>query len=495
MSISLVPARMVWFCPNCSLEWSYPVKYCTNCRKETGKKDSSRYVVVGFTQISIPSPKNETVPYYVVLLEGDSGGRILKKTFKEPRLGDEFREVLSGGRTLVSVSRVKYDISGSVAKVLNLLGDVKINETQKVLIKPNLSFPANASSGVVTNPLVVEGVIEYLLSNGARREDILVGDSCAIGFDMNSILRKSGLGEVCERMGVEFIDLEECGTVLREIEISGEKFRIEFADEVFKRDLIVNLPVVKTHFQAGVSLALKNMKGCAKSQSKKYMHRFGLQKAIAYMNLLLPKYVTVADGTVGLEGFGPSVLGRPADLGLIFAGKDPVALDLTVCRLLGLESTEYMRLASRIGVGNGDLDSVSVVGEEYQAVTRRLERPAQEFSPTERIRVIDGNGCSGCSNNLWVALSRLPKDTGSLEAEVVFGSYFGPDRLDSLKLKFAVGDCAIVRMREIGLEGQGISGCPPETEAILRRLSEWYFHRRGHVAGTWSTNSLLRHPL
>jgi uncharacterized protein (DUF362 family) len=428
-------------------------------------------VVVGFTQISVPSPRNERVPYYAVLLEGDSGDRILKKTFNEPRLGGEFKEVRDRRRTLVAVSRVKYDVSGSVAKVLDLLGGVKVQKGQKVLIKPNLSFPANASSGVVTNPLVVEGVIEYLVRNGARSENILVGDSCAIGFDIDSILRKSGIGEVCERNGVEFLDLEECGTVLREMEIFGEKFRVEFADEVFKRDLIVNVPVVKTHFQTGVSLALKNMKGCVKSHSKRFMHKFGLQKAIAYMNLLLPKYLTVADGTVGLEGFGPSVLGRPADLGLIFASNDPVALDLTVCRLTGLEPTEYMRLASRIGVGNGDPDGVSVVGEEYQAIMRRLEQPTQEFSPTRRIRVIDGKGCSGCSNNLWVALSRLPKDTGSLEAEVVFGSIFDPDRLDSLKLKFAVGDCAIARMRKRGLEGRWISGCPPGTEMILRGLS------------------------
>lgn len=462
----------MWVCKDCSLVWNYPVKYCTNCGKETSIKKSSKYRIIGFTKVNIPSSGNERTPYYVALMEGENGDKIVKKTFDEPEIGVEFENTIHASRSVVSVWKVKYDVFDSVARVLDLIGGVEASSKSKILIKPNLSFPANACGGVVTNPLVVEGVIRYLLRKGVKNKNLLIGDSCAIGFDMKSAFEKSGIREVCERNDVEFLDLETSGTVTREIEVAKETFSIDFAEEVFKRDLIVNVPVVKTHFQAGVSVALKNMKGCVKNKSKKYMHKFGLQKAVAYMNLLLPRYVTVADGTVGLEGFGPSLLGKPADLGLIFASKDPVALDFTVCKLTGLEPAQYMRLASQMGVGNGNLDEISVIGEEFQAVARQFERPAQEFSPNQRIRVVDGNGCSGCSNNLWLAISRLPKEVGRAEAEAIFGSHFCLSQLDEARSKLGVGNCAIEQMRATGLKGNEIPGCPPSIDTIFKELSE-----------------------
>lgn len=461
---------MRWFCPNCGLEWSYPVEECANCGKETKNKKSSKYRVIGFTRVNIPSPGNEGVPYYVVLMEGEKGDKIIKKTFIEPNFGEEPECAVHAGRTIVSVSKVKYDIFGSVAKVLNLIGGLEINDRSKILLKPNLSFPANASSGVVTNPLVVEAVIEYLLDNGAKKENILIGESCAIGFDMKKAVEKSGMEEVCERCNVEFLDFETSNTVAKKIKVAGETFAIDFAEEVFKRDLIINIPVVKTHFQAGVSLALKNMKGCVKKESKKYMHQFGLQKAVAYMNLLLPRYITVADGTVGLEGVGPSVLGKPADLGLIFASKDPVALDFTICRLLGLEPTQYMKLAFQMGVGNGNLDDISIVGEESQVITRKFERPTQVLGPNQRIHIVDGRGCSGCSNNLLLALSRLIDGAYRSDMVAIFGNHFHLNQLDKAKVKLAIGNCAIDRMKELDLNACEIPGCPPSIRIILKEF-------------------------
>ena len=56
------------------------------------------------------------------------------------------------------------------------------------------------------------------------------------------------------------------------------------------------------------------------------------------------------DGIVGMEGNGP-IQGNPKALGVIVMGRDPVAVDATCCRVMGIDPTRigYLRLASQRG--------------------------------------------------------------------------------------------------------------------------------------------------
>jgi ferredoxin len=52
--------------------------------------------------------------------------------------------------------------------------------------------------------------------------------------------------------------------------------------------------------------------------------------------LVAPADLYILDGIVGMQGNGPAG-GDPVDLGVLFAGIDPVAMDLAVCSMLGIE--------------------------------------------------------------------------------------------------------------------------------------------------------------
>jgi len=62
--------------------------------------------------------------------------------------------------------------------------------------------------------------------------------------------------------------------------------RLEVPKVVFESDVIINVPVMKTHDMLPVTLGLKNMKGTIKDKYKKRFHVWGLAQAIIDLNKL-----------------------------------------------------------------------------------------------------------------------------------------------------------------------------------------------------------------
>lgn len=78
----------VYYCKACNKYWSYPVKKCIFCDGELQEINESKYKVIGFTQVAIPSVGNEKVPYFDYLLEDKNGNKIINKSFNNHKIGD-----------------------------------------------------------------------------------------------------------------------------------------------------------------------------------------------------------------------------------------------------------------------------------------------------------------------------------------------------------------------------------------------------------------------
>jgi len=465
---------MIWECTACKRRWQRPLAKCNFCGSDLSRKDDRTWTVRGFSEVFVPSPGHETVPYFVTLLENSLGERRLRKTFIRPGLGDCIDlspQPVTDGRAVVAMSRTGYTTLDAVARCLDAIGPHRLGADTKVLLKPNLVFEMPASTGVVTNPQVTEAVIIYLLDNGVQAKNISVGDGAAIGFDTLRAAKKSGHEDLCARYRVRFIDFLKSDYVERTSEEAPDAISYRIAREVFEHDLLINLPVVKTHFQVGISCALKNMKGVVAAETRKRMHRRDIHMTIAEMSSLLPPYLTVADGTIGLEGMGPSVLGTPAHFGLVLASRDPVALDATVCDLFHWPRPRFVSLAAQMGVGVDDRRKIDVIGEETKIVAGQRELPDKEFSPHPSVHVIDGAGCSGCSNTIWLALQNLTKQLDYSEALVamLFGSA-GADEARSVGLPLiCVGSCAL----HLGAQAVAVvKGCPPTQQEITDTVGQ-----------------------
>lgn len=218
--------------------------------------------------------------------------------------------------------------------MLDELPSERVFPGARVLIKPNLLLAAEPERGIVTHPLIVRTVVEYLLDKGAR---VQVSDSPAVG-NFAKILRTAGYNGALDGLAVVVKPFEASV----EVDI-GEPFgRVPLAREAVEADAVINLAKLKTHAQMVLTLGVKNIFGCVVGLRKPEWHmRAGVDRRL-FARLLVRIYASVApvytlvDGIVGLEGQGPGKGGSPRALGLLVGGADGHAVDKTICILLGV---------------------------------------------------------------------------------------------------------------------------------------------------------------
>ncbi|MGD9559457.1 MAG: DUF362 domain-containing protein, partial [Oscillospiraceae bacterium] len=244
----------------------------------------------------------------------------------------------------------------------------RIGPDTRVLIKPNLLAKHVPEKAVTTHPDVLRGVILALKKRGAKR--IVVADSPGGPYTpgiMRVVYETCGLAAVCRETGVPcYTDCEE-----QPVPADGQLVRrFNLLRPVVESDFIVNLPKFKTHVLTGMSGAVKNLFGCVPGLQKAEFHtRFPERADFGQMLVDLCQTVKadihVVDGVLAMEGDGPGG-GTPRPLGLLLAGEDPYALDLAICRYIGMDPmhTPVLAAAHRQGLCAEVFDEGLLVGDD-----------------------------------------------------------------------------------------------------------------------------------
>lgn len=235
----------------------------------------------------------------------------------------------------VAVRKCKeYDLN----KVINFISEIyKLTEGpdvrgKRVLLKPNILTDDDPSKCISTNPVVVEGMIRYLQSQGAT---VLVGDSPAV-HTAKFRGEKCGIFDVCESTGAVWVDFSK-----NPVERKLRKGKIRIAAIVDQVDLIISLPKFKNHELVYFTGAIKNTFGLVPGFSKGKQHaihqdrsRFG-EFLVDLNETVTPDYFFM-DAIMGMEGPGPG-RGFPVEVGLLIGSTNPLALDITASRVAGYE--------------------------------------------------------------------------------------------------------------------------------------------------------------
>lgn len=237
-----------------------------------------------------------------------------------------------------------------------------------ILIKPNLNNDLNALTGNSTDLRIMTILIECLKDRGYA--NIVVGDGHNVGVDRRGInvFRRLRVDTLCQRYGIRFLNLNRDES--REVSIGNQRIRI--ARTALEADFFVNLPKIKTHAEAMVSLSLKNMIGCVVGQDKRKIHR-SLAENIVRLNGILKPHIHIVDGLIAMEGNGPGD-GHPVRLDLLVSGSDPFVTDLLCARLIGIDWKEIgaLSIAKQKGLfEDRDLHEIGRVLPIY----RRLKKP------------------------------------------------------------------------------------------------------------------------
>src|SRR3989344_3285656 len=189
--------------------------------------------------------------------------------------------------------------------------------------------------------------------------------------DVEKALEKSEIGQICKDKGIAFVDLSKTKFIPK----TSGNFNFEVSEEIYKHDLIINVPVLKTHLVLGMSGALENMTRLVSERNFKELQQQDVAAAIAHLHKVLPKYITVGDGLIGMQGNGPLNYGTPAFFNFILASRDPVAHDKVFQEIGLLPKSAHVETAAKLGIGTADLRDIPITGEELAAVQREIKKP------------------------------------------------------------------------------------------------------------------------
>ncbi len=284
---------------------------------------------------------------------------------------------------------LKDDVKTAVFSALHAIGaDHVMNKRDMVvLIKPNVLMEKPPESAATTHPAVVRAVIQWVKQFRPAR--IYVADSSngfAPGRTKRS-LRVSGIQAVCDEEGACAVAFEE--TPRQSYKVPNPLVLDEMVSSTLLKeaDLVINVPKIKTHGQCVLTCSIKNMFGTLIIGNKSRTHaRFPtvnqFSSALADIYSVSRPHLTVIDGYLCQEGRGPAS-GDVVKLDVVMAGYDPVALDTTVCKIIGLDPKKVVHLikAQQKGLGTMDLRTVQVLGDEIEAVHRPFKIPLTAWVP------------------------------------------------------------------------------------------------------------------
>jgi uncharacterized protein (DUF362 family) len=240
-----------------------------------------------------------------------------------------------------------------------------------VLLKPNL-VGLDPLGVVNTHPTVIAAARECFMRLGAAQ--VLIGDGPAMDRDTEAIAESMRLRDYTGPLAGSFVDLniDDVERVVLRTHASRLK-ELYLPKTALGVDLLVSMPKLKTHHWAGVTLSLKNMFGIVPGSCygwpKNVLHWAGIDRAILDINAAARPDFAIVDGIVGMEGNGP-IQGTPKASEVLVFGNDPVAVDATCCRIMGLvpERVKYLSAAATM-LGHLNHDKIQQLGESIASVT------------------------------------------------------------------------------------------------------------------------------
>ncbi len=350
---------------------------------------------------------------------------------------------------------------------------------KRLLLKPNAGRAVAFGKGITTHPQVIAAAIDVFREAGAF---VAVGESPITGVKTHEAFELCGIKEVAEGRNCPLLDMDERPCIPVSIPDGIAITKIKVCPEALEYDIVVSIPVMKMHMHTGVTLAVKNMKGCLWRRSKVDLHMLprvpgieekSLNIAIADMATVLTPHLSIIDGTIGMEGLGPSA-GVPKEMDVVLAGVDPFAADAVACELMGVHACDipHLRMGAERGCGIIDLDRIRVTPENWRDARKPFALPPENLSlEFPNVAVFDLQSCSACQASLLLFLRK--------HGEELFGK-----RNDGEKIPIAIGkgheslppgtlcigNCT-ARFREQGIF---VPGCPPVVSEILNIYNEYF---------------------
>lgn len=234
-----------------------------------------------------------------------------------------------------------------------------VKKGQTVLVKPNIGWACTPELAANTNPFLVGEVVKACMEAGAKKVYVFdhTCDNWKKTYEMSGIeeqATKAGATVVSGANRSDYIDAEVPGAKA----IKTQKVH----RLVTESDVFINMPVLKSHGSATLTIAMKNLMGVV--WDRRGWHVSGLHQAIADFAAFRKPDLNIVDAYRVMKQHGPrgtsvnDVISLEAQL----ISTDMVAIDAAAAKLLNKtpQSIKYITLAHEQGVGNMDLEKLNI---------------------------------------------------------------------------------------------------------------------------------------
>jgi uncharacterized protein (DUF362 family) len=234
-----------------------------------------------------------------------------------------------------------------------------VSKGASVIIKPNICVAYHTYEyAATTNPFLVGALVKMCLEAGAasvRVMDTPFGGTAKEAYAISGIQEQvqAAGGEMAYMPGFKYVDVE--------IPNALKLHKTSIFDDVLKTDVLINVPIAKTHSLARLTLGMKNLMGVIRDRSA--MHS-SLGAKLADLAGRIRPTLTVVDAIRILTNNGPTGgnLDDVKKLDTVIVSQDIVAADSYAATLFGLEpeSLDYIAAGVQTGLGRSDLKNMRI---------------------------------------------------------------------------------------------------------------------------------------
>lgn len=239
-----------------------------------------------------------------------------------------------------------------------------VKKGQKVVVKPNIGWDRTPELAANTNPLLVGEIVKQCLAAGAA-EVVVFDHTCD---NWRKCYVNSGIEAAVKAAGGKMLPGDQ-ESYYKPISLpNGVSLKAtKIHESLLDADVWINVPVLKNHGGAKMSISMKNLMGIV--WDRRFFHANNLQQCIADVCTLSKKPVlNVVDAYRLMKNNGPQ--GRSvADAVLskgIFISQDMVAVDTAATnffnqvREMPLSSVGHLARGEELKVGTMKLDTLKI---------------------------------------------------------------------------------------------------------------------------------------
>lgn len=248
-----------------------------------------------------------------------------------------------------------------VDKALEALGGMGrfVKEGQTVLVKPNIGWAVGPDRAANTNPAVVKRVIEHCYNAGAKK--VYVFDHTC--NDPRMCYQESGIERAALDAGAT-VAPGNLSAHYQKVRIPGASVlkNAEVHELVMESDVFINVPVLKNHGSAKLTVSMKNLMGVVWDRG--WWHASGLHECIADFCLYRKPDLNIVDAYAVMMRNGPRgvTVNDVTVMKTLIASPDMVAADAAATKVFGLSvpQVRHIPLAHEKRIGRMDLENLNI---------------------------------------------------------------------------------------------------------------------------------------